>query len=189
MPWMRPANAFWIGLCNFWYGCQRASVLARCMRGGNSQLLLGCTMKRVIQKLGIATLALAVFAEPALADWGRRHHGPGPSHHYNPYRHHNHHHRPHGGGADWVAPLLFLGLAGAAIGAAATPSPPPVTYVQPPPVVVQPPVITYAPPPMAAPAPPAAPAGTWYYCASASMYYPHTQHCPEGWQAVRPHSY
>jgi hypothetical protein len=34
-------------------------------------------------------------------------------------------------------------------------------------------------------APEAAPAqGTWYYCRSSEMYYPYTQACPGGWEAV-----
>lgn len=31
---------------------------------------------------------------------------------------------------------------------------------------------------------PASSAGVWYYCGSSAMYYPYTQACPEGWQAV-----
>lgn len=126
----------------------------------------GCTMNKFLQTAGCAALVLAITTAPAYADWDRGYRG-GP-----PPSHHSHHRGGGGGGAGWVAPLLFLGLAGAAISAAATP--PPVTYVQ---------------PPLVQPAPPQAPTGTWYYCASASMYYPYTQHCPEGWQAVRPSPY
>jgi hypothetical protein len=28
--------------------------------------------------------------------------------------------------------------------------------------------------------------GYWYYCRSADMYYPYTQHCPGGWERVAP---
>ncbi len=97
----------------------------------------------------------------------------------------------HGHGADWVAPLLFLGIAGAVIGAAASQSSPPAqpVYVTQP-VYVSPPV-TYVPaaPVYAAPevvAPPPAPVNAWYFCKSVGQYYPYTQHCPEGWQLVTP---
>lgn len=123
-----------------------------------------------------ATLACSAFAN------GPR--GPYPSYP-------QHQHRSHGGGGgNWVAPLLFLGLAGAVIGAAAAnqPSAPPppqpvyvppqVTYVQPAPV--------YVAPPVAVQAPPQPPANAWYFCRSVGQYYPYTQHCPEGWQLVSP---
>lgn len=142
-------------------------------------------MNKIYQGLGLAAMALAFTAAPAHADWGRGYRPAPPPQHYS-HHHHRHHRHYQGGDAGWVAPLLFLGLAGAAISAAATP--PPVTYVQPAPVVVAPPV-TYAAPPVVVAPPPQAPAGTWYYCASASMYYPHTPYCPEGWQAVRPSPY
>jgi len=37
-----------------------------------------------------------------------------------------------------------------------------------------------------APAPPPAPPAYWYYCASAQMYYPQVQSCPEPWVQVPP---
>ena len=74
--------------------------------------------------------------------------------------------------SDWLGPLLVLGMAGAAIGAAANaPSyvpAPPVTYVQPP--------VAYMPPPQ--------PANASYYCSSVGQFYPNTSYCPEGWQLV-----
>ncbi len=111
----------------------------------------------------------------------------------------DHGYHGHGHGADWVAPLLFLGIAGAVIGAAASqsnppPQPvyvaPPVTYVPPSPVYVAPPVTyvpaapVYAQPEVVAPPPP--PVNAWYFCRSVGQYYPYTQHCPEGWQLVTP---
>ncbi|NHC05282.1 hypothetical protein [Azonexus fungiphilus] len=38
--------------------------------------------------------------------------------------------------------------------------------------------LSYEPPP---------PRGNWYYCRSSGQYYPYTNACPEGWQAVQPH--
>ncbi len=38
-------------------------------------------------------------------------------------------------------------------------------------------------------APPQATANLWYYCPSSAMYYPNTQFCPEGWQAVPARTY
>ena len=107
----------------------------------------------------------------ALAD-GRR--GDFPRGQQRSYQSHN-----HGGG--WVAPLLFLGLAGAVIGAAASQqqSPPPTVYVQPP-FTYMPPAVTYV-----QPAPPQ-PVNAWYFCKSVGQYYPYTQYCPEGWQLVSP---
>jgi hypothetical protein len=99
--------------------------------------------------------------------------------------HHGYQNRHHG--SNWVAPLLFLGLAGAVIGAAASQSSPPpsnyyntapaVTYVAPP---------TYIAPALVTQAPPPPPSQVWYFCQSARQYYPYTAHCPEGWQLVSP---
>ena len=117
----------------------------------------------------VASMGCNVWAEPG------RGYSRGPHHSYE-----NRHH-----GSNWVAPLLFLGLAGAVIGAAASQSsappanyyaPPTVTYVAPP-TYVAPAVVTQAPPP---------PSQVWYFCQSARQYYPYTAHCPEGWQVVSP---
>jgi hypothetical protein len=90
---------------------------------------------------------------------------------------------------------LFLGLAGAVIGAAASQqsAPPPAyvqpyvlpqtTYVQPAPVYVEP---AYTAPAIVAQTPPSQPANAWYFCKSVGQYYPYTQYCPEGWQMVSP---
>jgi hypothetical protein len=111
----------------------------------------------------------------------------GPSGYYPQEYHHGHASHPHGG--SWVAPLLFLGLAGAAIGAAAShqSAPPPPVYAQPPVTYVQPQVTYMQPAPTyMAPAPvaPPQPANVWYFCKSAGQYYPYTQYCPEGWRLV-----
>ena len=91
---------------------------------------------------------------------------------------HGHHQRPSIGyqqrSSDWLGPLIVLGIAGAAISAAASqPSytpPPQVTYAAPP--------VTYMPPPQ--------PAGGSYFCSSVGQFYPNTSYCPEGWQLVYP---
>lgn len=110
---------------------------------------------------------------------------------YRGYSSHGHH-RPHHHGGGWVAPLLFLGLAGAVIGAAASkPSAPPPVYVQPPVTYVQPqvtyvqPAPTYMPPPVTQAAPQQM-VNPWYFCKSIGQYYPYVQSCPEGWQLVSP---
>ena len=50
----------------------------------------------------------------------------------------------------------------------------------PPIVVVEPPVYVQQPPSQPAPQ------QYWYYCASASAYYPNVQSCPEAWIKVPP---
>ena len=134
-------------------------------------------MKKITKSLAVALLASAV-ASYAFAD--------GPRGYYQHGQQRGYQGRQLDSG--WIAPLLFLGLAGAVIGAAASqqnappPQPiyvaPPVTYVQPAPVYVAPPVSIPAAPPQAA--------NAWYFCRSAGQYYPYTQHCPEGWQLVSP---
>lgn len=49
-----------------------------------------------------------------------------------------------------------------------------------------PPIITPPAPPEYLEQPSAPPAGYWYYCASASDYYPHVATCPEPWVQVAP---
>lgn len=131
------------------------------------------------KKTGVLAVLLATVACSAMADDGRG---------YGQHRQHRHP-QVRQGNSDWVAPLLFLGLAGVVLSAAANqpsaPAPAP-TYVVPPQSYYAPPVVTYIAPPMAAPAPPAAPANVWYYCQSVGKYYPYTQYCPEGWQMVAP---
>lgn len=135
-------------------------------------------MKSFPRTLFVAVL-VATLGANALAD--------GPRGYYRqPHRDYGHHRH---GDAGWVAPLLFLGLAGAVIGAAASqPSPPPAPVYVAPPVTYAPPVTTYvAPAPVVVPvAPPQPPANVWYFCRSVGQYYPYTQYCPEGWQLVPP---
>ena len=92
---------------------------------------------------------------------------------------HGHGHYPRGSSgyqqrsSDWLGPLIVLGIAGAAISAAASqPSstPPQVTYVTP--------QVTYVPPPP--------PTSASYFCSSVGQFYPYTSYCPEGWQLVYP---
>jgi len=118
------------------------------------------TLKRRIMKkatLICLTAILAITANtPAQADWGRHHGG------------HRHHHRSE---STWIGPAAVLAITGMAIGAAAYNH----AYATPAPV--------YTPPPTVYPAPPVT-APTWYYCGSSGQYYPYTNACPEGWQAV-----
>lgn len=113
-------------------------------------------MKKIAALALAATLALTATTS-AQADWGRHHGG---------HRHHGHHHH-HGGG--WVGPAAVLAITGLAIGAAVASQ----NYYAPAPV--------YSAPPR--PMPPAN-YDTWYYCGSSGQYYPYTDACPEGWQAV-----
>lgn len=136
-------------------------------------------MKTITKSVGIALL-IATMGCNAFADGPRGY--SYPSHHRD-FRGHSH-------DAGWVAPLLFLGLAGAVIATASQPSAPPPTYVQPS-VTYIPPAVTYvAPAPTyiapveMAPAP--APVNAWYFCRSVGQYYPYAQYCPEGWQLVAP---
>ena len=123
-------------------------------------------MKNVLRPL-ILGILIASVSSLALAE-GRH----GPRHPGNSHGNHGKHgsHRA----AEWLGALVVLGLAGAAINAAAsTPEPaaPSVSYVSPP--------IGYA-------APPPAPVSASYFCASARQFYPYTAYCPEGWQLVVP---
>jgi hypothetical protein len=72
---------------------------------------------------------------------------------------------------DWVAPLIVLGLAGAAISAAANAAPPAA--------------VTYSTVPLRQ-MPPVPPANAGYFCNSVGQFYPYTTFCPEGWQLVMP---
>ena len=125
-------------------------------------------MKKVLHPL-ILGILIASVSSLALAEGrhGHRHRHPGNSHGYHG-KHGNHR------AAEWLGALVVLGLAGAAISAAASPPEPvapPVSYVSPP--------IGYA-------APPPAPVNASYFCASARQFYPYTAYCPEGWQLVLP---
>jgi hypothetical protein len=59
--------------------------------------------------------------------------------------------------------------------------PPPYVYA-PPAVIVQEPPVYVQQQPVPSPAPPA----YWYYCPSATAYYPNVQTCPEAWIKVPP---
>ena len=112
-------------------------------------------------------ILIASVSSLALAEGrhGSRH--PGTSHG---------HHGKHGNhrAAEWLGALVVLGLAGAAISAAASP-PEPAT-----------PLVSYVSPPIGYAAPPPAPVNASYFCASARQFYPYTAYCPEGWQLVLP---
>lgn len=112
-------------------------------------------------------LALSLIAPSAYADRGYSHHG---------YSHHG------GGGSGWAGLAIFGALTGLAIMSERTRP----VYVDPyytGPVYPQQPVyVEQQPAPV--PPPPVNTAGSWYYCGSSAMYYPYTQACPEGWQAV-----
>lgn len=89
-----------------------------------------------------------------------RGHHPGFRRHHG-FRHRGfRHHGFHGKAFIGVGPLFLWG---------------PRHIYTPPPVVVPPPV--YVQP---------APAGYWYYCASAGAYYPYVAACPESWILVPP---
>ena len=119
-----------------------------------------------ILALTVTALLSSTLTPAAHADRGHRH---GHRGYWQPpvvvERHHHDHWRPR----HWVGPAAVLAITGAAIGAGAY-----HYYNQPAPVYV-PPARSY---------PPAQPANTWYYCGSSGQYYPYTNACPEGWQAV-----
>ncbi|MBK7649387.1 MAG: hypothetical protein IPJ12_20040 [Betaproteobacteria bacterium] len=111
-------------------------------------------------------LALSVVALPAQAQRGYGHRG---------YGHHG------GGGSGWAGLAVFGALTGLAIMSERSRP----VYVDPyyvgPVYSPQPVYIEQQPAPVA---PSANASGSWYYCGSSAMYYPYTQACPEGWQAV-----
>lgn len=114
-------------------------------------------MKKILTTLVIALSASALSTQ-ALADGVRGY----------PHRHHQ---ELRSRSADWLGPLLVLGIASSAISAAAN-SP---SYAPQPQVVYTPAPVTYAPPP---------PASAGYFCSSVGQFYPNTTYCPEGWQMV-----
>jgi len=123
-------------------------------------------MKKLTAILVATSLALTTTSV-AYADGGRHHGWHGHQ------RHHHHHHRS---GPNWVGPAAVLAIAGMAIGSAAYSN----AYAAPAPVYSGP---VYAPPAAVYSAPPARSA-FWYFCGSSGQYYPYTNACPEGWQAV-----
>jgi hypothetical protein len=108
-------------------------------------------MKKILATLIIA-LSAGTLTTPVWADGYRGH----PSRAYNSHQNRT---------SDWLGPLIVLGIASAAIGAAAN----------------QP---SYAPPPQVTYLPPPQPVNTSYYCSSVGQFYPNTSYCPEGWQLV-----
>ncbi len=128
-------------------------------------------MKKSVALLLSASL-LAGSIGSAQADWDhRREHYGRPPAYYQQQHHqqHNHHHRN-----NWVGPAAVLAITGLALGAAAYNN----SYTAPAPVYVE-----AAPAPVYVAAPPPRPR-LWYYCGSSGQYYPYTNVCPEGWQAV-----
>ncbi len=104
----------------------------------------------------VSLILIAALALPVHADPGR---GP----------------RPHGGGGggDWFGFALFAAVTALILTSEmARRSEPAIQPQQP---------VYIEPPANAAPAPSA---NIWYYCGSSGQYYPYTQACPEGWQAV-----
>lgn len=123
-------------------------------------------MNKITTLLVAATLGITLTgAAQARDDWRRGYDHRPP--HFQKFKHHHHHapHIRHRHQRDWVGPAALIALTGVAIGAA-------VSYLPPAPPVA------YAPPPP--------PSGNWYYCGSSGQYYPYTDACPEGWQAVAP---
>jgi hypothetical protein len=120
-----------------------------------------------MQKLVITFItALSLAALPAYADRGNGHGG---------YNHHG-----GGGGAAWAGLAVVGALTGLAIMAERSRP----VYVEPYYVerVYSEPLAYTAPPVYSVPARPVP--ENWYYCRSSAMYYPYTNACPEGWQAV-----
>lgn len=119
----------------------------KCLRHGKP---FGGLMNRLAKSVLIVSLTVAT-AGNAFADNRRFRHN-------DSWRHHD---------RDWIAPLVFLGIAGAIIGASAAererPAPP-----------------VYVEPPMPAPSE----SRFWYYCPSSRQYYPYAQYCPEPWMQV-----
>jgi hypothetical protein len=119
-----------------------------------------------MRKLVISILAALTFVAPgAYADHGYGHGGYG--------------HRGGGSGSAWAGLAIFGALSGLAIMSERNRP----VYVDPyyiGPSYPQQPVYIEQPTPPA----PANSSNYWYYCGSSAMYYPYTQACPEGWQAV-----
>lgn len=119
-------------------------------------------MKKIAALFIAATLAMTATTS-AQAEWGRHHGGHG--------------HHGHRGGHGWAGPAAVLAITGLAIGAAVASR---HSYAAEPAYTYTPAPAYYSPPPRPAPVD----YGTWYYCGSSGQYYPYTNACPEGWQAV-----
>ena len=126
-------------------------------------------MRKVASASLLAVALLLIFAAPTLAGGGRGHG------HW------------HGGGS-----RVFIGV-GPRFWYGGYPYPyyyyPYPYYYTPPPVVIRDPPVYVQQPGQAQPAPSADTApveGYWYYCPSASEYYPSVSTCPEAWIKVPP---
>lgn len=125
-------------------------------------------MNKTTNLLVAATLGISLVGNAQARDRDDRRHGyDHRPPHYQKFKHDRHHaprviHRDH---RDWVGPAALIALTGVAIGAAISYQPPA-------------PRVSYSAPPP--------PSGNWYYCGSSGQYYPYTNACPEGWQAVAP---
>lgn len=116
-------------------------------------------MKSITKTIASALLIVAVSGN-ALADRG-----------WQQQRYSNHHHQQRSDHADWVGPLVLLGLGAVALSALADQSEPPR---QQPVYVAEQRAYPPSPPPSAG-----------YFCRSVGQYYPYTRHCPEGWLLVQ----
>jgi len=136
-------------------------------------------MRKTIVSFVTLFAAFALAAAPAYADrgyGGRGSYYDGGSYHRggSHYRGGTYH---RGGSSIWPGVAVIGAIAGFAILAEGNRP----VYVDPYPaypvqrVYVEPPVIV---------APARGVSQPWYYCQSSAMYYPYTQACPEGWQAV-----
>ncbi|KAB2927822.1 MAG: hypothetical protein F9K30_02995 [Dechloromonas sp.] len=124
-------------------------------------------MNKTTTLLVTAVLGITMAGQALARDDWRRGHDHRPPH-FQKFKHHHHHHAPrvsHRHHRDWIGPAALIALTGVTIGAAVSqlPPPPPVHYSAPPPT-----------------------SGSWYFCGSSGQYYPYTNACPEGWQAVAP---
>jgi hypothetical protein len=124
-------------------------------------------MRKVASASLLAVALLLIFAAPTLAGGGHRHW--------------------HGGGS-----RVFIGV-GPRFWYGGYPYPyyyyPYPYYYTPPPVVIHDPPVYVQQPGQAQTAPSATTApveGFWYYCPSASEYYPSVSSCPEAWVKVPP---
>lgn len=121
-------------------------------------------MKRSRANLAVAAVLLgAIAASGAHAAGGGGHRGG------------------HRGGGHFVAPFdprVFIGAA--LLAPFLYPPPPPAYGYYPAPVAAPPPVYIQPYPSQAVPQVPQ----YWYFCASANLYHPYAQTCPEGWQQI-----
>ena len=130
-------------------------------------------MRKTIISFVTLFTAFALAAAPAYADRG---HG-GRGNYYGGHSHHRGGSYHRGGSSIWPGVAVVGAIAGLAILAERNRP----VYVDPYPaypvqrVYVEPPVVV---------APARGANQPWYYCQSSAMYYPYTQACPEGWQAV-----